>query len=156
VYHDNGQRRDTTFQAKQLEVYANQNAQRLAIGVAPIQNTEGIGFAVDRATLPAALSGTYTLKTLLDRTRDADVRYYHDLPASLGGGTVLYFSNGQHLTGHLTLTAYDPKRHLLSGTYSTKLEGANDPVVPYSTFPKRKCDITLIGAFTNVVVKAAN
>lgn len=154
VYHDNGQHRDTTFQAQQLEAYANQDAQQLAIGVHPATTTEGVGFVLDRAKLPTSLTGTYTLKTLRDRTRDADVTYYYDLPESLGGGTILYFSNMQHLTGNLTITRYDAKRHLLSGTYTTTLEGSNDPVVQYSTFPKRKCDITITGTFTNIPLKS--
>lgn len=154
VYHDNGPRRDTTFQVQQLEAYANQDAQNLAIGVHPAATTEGIGFVLNRVKLSATLTGTYTLNTLRDRTRDADVTYYYDLPESLGGGTILYFNNAQHLTGNLTITGYDTKRQLLNGTYTTTLEGASDPTVPYTTFPKRKCDITITGTFTNIPLKS--
>ncbi len=156
VYQDNGQHRDTTFQASQLKVYANQSSQSLAIGVHPGTETEGIGFTLDRSKLPAALTGTYTLKTLRDRTRDADVTYYYDQPERMGGGTILYFSNGQHITGNLIITSYDAKRQLLSGSYTATLDGSNDPTVEYRTFPKRKCNITITGAFANVLLKTVD
>jgi hypothetical protein len=153
VYDDNEQHRDTTFQAQHLKMYASQNAESLTIGVHPATSTEGISFTLDRDKLPAALTGTYTLKTLRDGTLDANVAYYYDLPASLGGGTILYASNVQHITGSLTITGYDAKRQLLDGTYTTTLEDSSDPTVKYSTFPKWECNITISGTFTNVPLK---
>ncbi|MBC6991926.1 hypothetical protein [Hymenobacter sp. BT491] len=153
VYQDNGQHRDTTFQAPQLKGFVTQTAESLAVGVEPTTNTEGIGFELDRTKLSATLTGTYTLKTLRDRTLDADVSYYYDLPESLGGGTVIYPSSMQHVTGSFAISSYDAKRQLLSGTYTATLTGASDPHVAYSTFPKRRCDITVTGTFTNVPVR---
>lgn len=156
VYHDNGQHRDTTFQASQVKGYVTQTAQGLSVGAEPIAGTEGIGFALNRTKLPATLTGTYTLKTLRDQTLDADVTYYYDLPESRGGGTILYPSSMQHVTGSLTISSYDAKRQLLSGTYTATLTGANDPTVAYSTFPKRKCDITVTGTFADMPLKQVN
>ncbi|TGE09481.1 hypothetical protein [Hymenobacter fodinae] len=153
VYQDNGQHRDTTFQAPQLKGSVAQTAQSLSVGVGPTTGTEGMGFALDRAKLPATLTGTYTLKTLRDRTLDADVTYYYDLPESRGGGTILYPSSMQHVSGSFTISSYDAKRQLLSGTYTATLTESNDPTVAYSTFPKRKCDITITGTFANVPLK---
>jgi hypothetical protein len=150
VYEDNGQHRDTTFQASQLKGYVTQTAQSLSVGVAPTTSTEGIGFELERAKLPAALTGNYTLKTLRDRTLDADVSYYYDLPESRGGGTIIYLSNMQYVSGSFTISSYDAKRQLLSGTYTATLTSASDPTVAYSTFPKRKCDINVTGTFANV------
>ncbi|RPD49433.1 hypothetical protein DNI29_01110 [Hymenobacter sediminis] len=155
VYQDNGQHQDTTFQAPQLKGNVTQTAQSLSVSVEPTTRTEGIGFALDRTKLAAALTGTYTLKTLRDQTLNADVRYYYDQPESLGGGTILYFSSLQHVTGSFTISSYDAKRQLLSGTYTATLTGASDPTVAYSTFPKRKCDITVTGTFANVPLKQA-
>lgn len=153
VYQDNGQHRDTTFQAKQLQGFVTQTAQSLFVGVQPTTTTEGINFTLDRTKLPVALTGTYTLKTIRDRTLDADLTYYYDLPESRGGGTILYPSSMQHITGNLTISSYDAKRQLLSGTYTATLTGASDPTVAYGTFPKRSCDITVTGTFTNVPVR---
>ncbi|GGG38773.1 hypothetical protein [Hymenobacter glacieicola] len=153
VYQDNGQHRDTTFQAPQLKGSVTQNAQSLSVSVEPITRTEGIGFALDRTKLAAALTGTYTLKTLRDQTLNVDVRYYYEQSESLGGGTILYFSNMQHVTGSFTISSYDAKRQLLSGTYTATLTGSSDPTVAYGTFPKRKCDITVTGTFANVPLK---
>ncbi|GAB3299345.1 hypothetical protein [Hymenobacter tenuis] len=153
VYQDNGQRRDTTFQAKQLKAYATLSAQSLVVGVQPITTTEGIGFILERSTVPASLTKVYTLQTLSNRTLDADVTYFQDLPESLGGATIMYFSSMQHITGNLTISRYDATRQLVSGTYSATLTGSNDPVISYITFPKRKCDITITGSFTNVPLK---
>ncbi|UPL48930.1 hypothetical protein [Hymenobacter sublimis] len=155
VFQDNGQHRDTTFQAPQLKGNVTQTTQSLSVSVEPITRTEGIGFALDRTKLAAALTGTYTLKTLRDQTLHADVRYYYDQPESLGGGTILYFSSMQHVTGSFTISSYDAKRQLLSGTYTATLTGSGDPTVAYSTFPKRKCDITITGTFANVPLKQA-
>ncbi|TGD77812.1 hypothetical protein [Hymenobacter wooponensis] len=153
IYQDNGQHRDTTFQAKQLEAYVTQSAQSLSVGVQPATTTEGINFALDRTKLPATLTGSYTLRTIGNRTLDADVNYYYDLPESRGGGTVIYPSSMQYVTGSFAISSYDAKRQLLSGTYTATLTGASDPTVAYSTFPKRKCDITVTGTFTNVPLK---
>ncbi|SNC76633.1 hypothetical protein SAMN06265337_3485 [Hymenobacter gelipurpurascens] len=153
VYQDNGQRRDTTFQAKQLEEFVSQTTQSLVVGVQPTTTTEGINFTFDRTKLPAALTGTYTLKTLRDRALDADLTYYYDLPESRGGGTILYFSSIQHISGSFSISSYDAKRQLLSGTYTATLTGASDPTVAYSTFPKRACNITVTGTFANVPLK---
>ncbi|QJX46643.1 hypothetical protein HMJ29_06705 [Hymenobacter taeanensis] len=152
-YQDNGQHRDTTFQAQQLKAYVNQNAQSISMGIAPATGTEGIGFTLDRAKLPATLTGTYTLKTLRDRTLDADVSYYYDLPESRGGGTLIYPSSMQHVTGSFIISSYDVKRQLLSGTYTATLTGASDPTVAYGTYPKRKCNITVTGTYVNVPLK---
>ncbi|MBC6699901.1 hypothetical protein [Hymenobacter sp. BT190] len=154
VYQDNGQRRDTTFQAAQLKAYVTQTAQSLSMGAEPITGTEGIGFEMERTKLPAALTGTYTLKTLRDRTLDAGVNYYYDQPESLGGGTIIYPSGMQHVTGNLIISSYDAKRQLLSGSYTATLTGAKDPTVAYMTFPKRKCDIVVTGTFTNIPVRS--
>jgi hypothetical protein len=153
VYEDNGQHRDTTFQAPQLKGYVTQSAQSLAVGVGPTTGTEGIGFVLDRAKLPATLTGTYTLKTLRDRTLDADVTYYYDLPESRGGGTIIYPSSMQYVSGSFTISSYDAKRQMLSGTYTATLTSASDPTVSYSTFPKRKCNITTTGTFTNMPLR---
>lgn len=153
VYQDNGQRRDTTFQDAQLKGYATLTAQHLSVGAEPTTGTEGIGFELARTKLPAALTGTYTLKTLRDQTLDAAVSYYYDQPESLGGGTILYASSMQHMTGSFTISSYDAKRQLLSGTYTATLAGASDPTVAYMTFPKRQCNITVTGTFTNVSLK---
>lgn len=153
VYQDNGQHRDTTFQAPQLKGYVTQAAQSLAVGVEPTTGTEGIGFTLDRTKLPATLTGTYTLKSLRDRTLDADVTYYYDLPESRGGGTIIYPSSMQYVTGSFAINSYDAKRQLLSGTYTATLTGASDPTAAYMTFPKRKCDITVTGTFTNMPLK---
>lgn len=153
VYQDNGQHRDTTFQAKQLGAYITQTPQSLSVSVRPTATTEGISFALDRTKLPATLAGTYTLKTLRDPALEADVSYFYALPESQGGGTVIYPSSMQHITGSFVISSYDAKRQLLSGTYTATLTGASDPTVKYSTFPKRKCDITISGTFTNVLLK---
>ncbi|MCA8832467.1 hypothetical protein [Hymenobacter pini] len=154
VYQDNGQRRDTTFQAAQLAASATQSAQSLSVGVAPATTAEGIRFTLDRTKLPTTFTGAYTLQTLRDRTLDAETRFYYDLPESLGGGTVIYPSSMQHVTGSFVISSYDAKRQLLSGTYTATLTGASDPTVAYSTFPKRKCDITVSGTFANIPVRA--
>lgn len=153
IYQDNGQRRDTTFQVAQLKGYATQMAKSLSVGVEPITGTEGIGFGLDRTKLSAALTGAYTLQTLRDRTLDAEVSYYYDLPESLGGGTTIYPSSMQNVTGSFVISSYDARRQLLSGTYTATLTGASDPTVPYMTFPKRRCDITVAGTFANIPVQ---
>lgn len=153
VYQDNGQHRDTTFQAKQLKGFVTQTAEGLSVGADLATGTEGIGFELNRLKLPATLTGTYTLKTLRDRTLDADVIYYYKLPESRGGGTILYPSNMQHVTGNLIISRYDAKRQLLSGTYTATLTGASDLTVAYGTFPKRSCDITVTGTFSDVPLR---
>lgn len=154
VYQDNGQHRDTTFQAAQSKAYVTQTAQSLVVGVNPATSSESISFELSRPKLPAALTGTYTLQTLRDQTLDAASTYQYRQPESLGGGTIIYPSSMQHVTGNFVISGYDAKRQLLSGTYTATLTGASDPTVAYGTFPKRKCDITVSGTFTNIPVRA--
>lgn len=153
-YHDNTERRDTTYPAQTLGTYAGQNAQTLTVGVHAKALNEGIRFALDRARLPAALSGTYTLRTAQEfLTRDADLTYYFDVPPARGGGTSFYLSNSQTLTGSFTIAAYDANRQLLSGTYTTTLVNAPDPRAPAFSTARRRCDIIISGSFTDIPLK---
>ncbi|TGE27711.1 hypothetical protein [Hymenobacter metallicola] len=154
VYADNGQRRDTVFQAKQVVATSIQNKTDFYVRVAPATSSETVSFILDRTKIKASLVGSYTLKNMKNfDVQDADVTYSYRLAENLGGGTVLFFSKGQNLTGNLIITAYDAKRQLLSGSYDVIMPGNYDPTVAYSSFPKRRCDITLRGSFTNIPLK---
>ncbi|UOQ51202.1 hypothetical protein [Hymenobacter cellulosivorans] len=104
-------------------------------------------FEIERAQLKPDWKGVYPLRC---RARPADpvfVSYsYHT-----DGYRIFRFSDfTQTLTGHVTITAYDTKRQLISGTYEVQAPGQTDPL-EFSI--DTKCDITLSGSFTDLKVK---
>ncbi|UOQ73205.1 hypothetical protein [Hymenobacter cellulosilyticus] len=154
VYYDNGQRRDTTFQDKKASMVSVQNSKIMRVAAGPLTSTEYVDFTFDRTAVKSGIVGSYTLKTQKEFAKgDADLTYAYRLPENLGGGSVLFNSRGQNITGNFIITAYDAKRQLLSGTYTATLAGNYDPTVEYSSFPKRRCDIIINGSFTNVPLK---
>ena len=56
--------------------------------------------------------------------------------------------------GAIDITAYDAKRHLLSGRFRLALTSTYDPRASSTEFSTRRCDLTLTGAFANVPVAA--
>ncbi|WP_167852148.1 hypothetical protein [Hymenobacter elongatus] len=55
------------------------------------------------------------------------------------------------LTGNVTITAYDAKRQLASGRFDAVAPGQRDPDADVSD---EKCDLQLVGDFTDLKVKA--
>lgn len=155
LYLDNDQRIDTTYTTPELKAQITQYADNLSISISPVNNNEKVFFLIDRKRMSAELTGTYTLKTLLDENLDSEVRYFYVQPDSLGGGTIIYPGNTQHVKGSFTISSYDSRRKILSGIFSATMAGTNDPTVSYFAYPKRKCDITVTGIFNNIPVVTA-
>lgn len=108
-------------------------------------------FEVERTKLSAKWLGTYTLRC---RNRPTDPVFTSYLRGSTNGGTSIYRLSDftRDLTGNVTVTAYDAKRQLISGSYEVRAPEQRDPSATVaSTDPK--CTIILEGTFENLKVK---
>ncbi|MCB2410616.1 hypothetical protein [Hymenobacter lucidus] len=110
--------------------------------------TDAVHLEVDRAALKTDWKGVYALKC---QKRPTDPVFVSYLYTDAGGTSIFRLSDfTPELTGNVTITAYDAKRQLLSGTYEVVAPGQRDPLSDFST---ATCDITLAGSFTDMKVK---
>ncbi|OGX83111.1 hypothetical protein [Hymenobacter glacialis] len=117
--------------------------------------TDNSYFEVDRAKLGAQWKGTYALRCR-NRPTDPVFTSYVYTERKNGGisGAIYRFSETtRELTGNVTITAYDAKRQLVSGTYEVRAPEQNEPNATM-TFGGPKCTIILEGIFENLKVKA--
>jgi hypothetical protein len=114
-------------------------------------NTDNAHFEIDRPKLAANWLGTYALRSRSQLSAPVFTSYVY----SLNGGSSIYrFSDTtSDLTGNVTVTAYDAKRQLVSGTYEVRAAEQFEPGKTPS-FNDPKCTIILAGDFENLKVKA--
>ncbi|QIX61212.1 hypothetical protein FY528_03195 [Hymenobacter lutimineralis] len=120
------------------------------------EGRDAVNFTIERSQLTAAIIGTYTLKSMPNtESGAADVRYVYyreNKPGSISGS--IYDSNNSHMGGQLTVTAYDAKRHLLSGSYEMRMENITDPTdASWDPTDKERCNLTLWGTFSNLPIQ---
>ena len=70
----------------------------------------------------------------------------------LSGGVYRFSDTTRELTGNVTITAYDAKRQLVSGTYTVRAPKRTEPG-PSTSYNSPKCTIILEGEFENLKVK---
>ncbi|OGX89087.1 hypothetical protein BEN47_08150 [Hymenobacter lapidarius] len=117
--------------------------------------TDNAYFEVDRAKLSAKWTGTYALRCRNRPTDPVFTSYTYTVRTATGSSGAFYrFSETtRELTGNVTITAYDAKRQLVSGTYEVRAPEQNEPSATI-TFGGPKCTIILEGSFENLKVKA--
>ncbi len=108
-------------------------------------------FEVERTKLSAKWLGAYPLRC---RNRPTDPVFTSYLRGSTNNGTSIYRLSDftRDLTGNVTITAYDAKRQLVSGTYEVRAPEQNEPSATI-TIGGPKCTIILEGSFENLKVK---
>ena len=112
---------------------------------------DAIAFSISKPQITVGYVGTYALKSLPNpATGAADVRYSYRKDAN---SYSIYLSNSSTMEGHFTITAYDAKHKLISGSYEVKMKQAFDPKAnQINQTDIRRCDITIQGNFTNVKI----
>ena len=70
----------------------------------------------------------------------------------LSGGVYRFSDTARELTGNVTITAYDAKRQLVSGTYTVRAPEQTEPG-PSTLYNGPKCTIILEGEFENLKEK---
>ncbi|SFQ32264.1 hypothetical protein [Hymenobacter arizonensis] len=137
----------TTHSALDIKGTASLAPQVLALDF--IAGTDNAYFEVDRAKLSAAWTGTYTLRC---RNRPTDAVFTSYIYKVTTGSVIYRLSDfTQDLTGNVTITAYDAKRQLVSGSFEVRAPEQRDPTTTSTTAPK--CTILLAGEFNNMKVK---
>ena len=70
----------------------------------------------------------------------------------LSGGVYRFSDTARELTGNVTITTYDAKRQLVSGTYTVRAPEQTEPG-PSTSYDGPKCSIILEGESVNLKVK---
>jgi hypothetical protein len=139
----------TTHSPLDIKAVATEGPQVVALDFTA--GKDNVHFELDRAKLGTKWMGTYSLRC---RTRPTDPVFTSYVRSENGGSSIYRLSDfTQDLTGNVTITAYDAKRQLVSGTFEVNAPEQRDP---YSTgnFNDPKCTIILGGDFNNLKVKA--
>jgi hypothetical protein len=113
-------------------------------------------FEVDRAKLAANWVGTYSLRCRNRPTDPVFTSYVYSVRSASGGisGAIYRFSETtRELTGNVTITAYDAKRQLVSGSFEVRAPEQTEPG-PSTSYNSPKCTILLAGDFENLKVQA--
>lgn len=105
---------------------------------------------LDQAQLRPGWTGTYALRSQLRPTDPVFVSYLHT-NVNTTATTIMRLSDwAPQLTGNVTITAYDAKRQLVSGSYEITAPNQFDP----SDLPARTvCTVLLAGKFANLKVQ---
>ena len=119
-----------------------------------VAGSDNAYFEVDRAKLPAKWLGNYALRCRNRPTDPVFTSYVYSVRSNggLSGGVYRFSDTVRELTGNVTITAYDAKRQLMSGTYTVRAPEQTEPG-PSTLYNGPKCTIILEGEFENLKVK---
>ncbi len=116
---------------------------------------DNIVFLVDYSKLVPGRVGKYPLKSVSDASNPAQATY--TLTYTSGQNSFIgkiYRASAYRTTGDLTISTYDTRRGLISGSYNLKLTEIVDPYADLTpTRPARTCDVLVSGEFANVPVQ---
>ncbi|MCC3159948.1 hypothetical protein LJ737_22100 [Hymenobacter sp. 15J16-1T3B] len=114
---------------------------------------DGLRLTLLPARVKPGIVGTYTLQSTTAPGNDAEVSYYHNQHTGTTRWGNTYTSANTDFQGQLVITAYDARRHLLSGRYEVRLPDVADPDNPALTDAgKARCRVTVSGSFENMRV----
>lgn len=122
-----------------------------SFGVPSHVGKDHISFVIHKSGLKNNFIGGYTLQSL-PAPADGDAFIMYSYRQDTGTNAIID-SDMATIQGHFTVSAYDAKHQLISGTYEVKMVNVIDPAnydITQTNF--RKCDITVTGRFTNVKV----
>ncbi|MFD2516048.1 hypothetical protein ACFSRY_19400 [Pontibacter locisalis] len=137
-----------------VETYSSLEEERLNItfsGLPKLADTDVIHFNISKLQLLGNYIGSYALKSLPNPAAGAaQVRYTYRRD---GNSSSIIESTFSTMDGHFTISSYDAKNKLISGSYEIRIKEAVDPKRYDIAEPLiRRCDITLRGSFANVKV----
>ncbi|KAA9325525.1 hypothetical protein F0P96_19530 [Hymenobacter busanensis] len=111
-------------------------------------------FSLDRRPLPAALVGTYSLRSTAVPGGQVGVRYAFTGRAGSDAWGRTYATDFTALEGTFTVSSYDADRRLIGGSYRLLVPDAADPLNPaLDDQGKARCRITVEGTFANLPVR---
>lgn len=111
-------------------------------------------FELNRAQLPdpAAWAAPYALRCAAQPLAPARVCYRYARAARNPRGLLKLSESSAQLAGSVTITAYDARRHLLSGYYEVRAPNQPDPTRA-TTPADPTCTILLAGDFDNMKLR---
>jgi hypothetical protein len=112
--------------------------------------TDDVHFEVDRTSLGTGWANTYALRSRNQPNAPVFSSYVYSRPND--GAAIYRFSDfANDLAGGVTITTYDAKRQLVSGSFKVLTPNQRDPLAKGLNDPT--CTITLEGSFENLKVK---
>lgn len=150
-------RHDTAYQSPALQIKAELSPKSCAIYLQPATNKESLVLSIPRAQMSAGLIGSYAFRGPVNPSAAPSYGYRVNTSDDPSGSKTWSYENWWlpstgAVAGAVDLTAYDAKRHLLSGHFRLALTGTYDPRASSNEFSTRRCDLTLTGTFANVPV----
>jgi hypothetical protein len=117
-----------------------------------------VDFVLPLSKQKPGLTGTYTVASQPNTTAgDALASYIRPVPSNSSAYPNVYTSNSNQVTGTLTITSYDAKRQLLSGTYQARYSNVKGPFsflgMGSVGDPRRDGDLTISGTFQEIPLK---
>lgn len=109
---------------------------------------DAVVFNIKKTELKNGFVGQYKIKSLTNRTGQAELTYYHYHNKTNSNAL---FSVGNQMEGSFEIETYNASTGLASGRYVVNIKNVTDPKA-YKNNPliPRKCDITLSGEFNNL------
>lgn len=147
-YVGTGALRDTSYFDNELKGFAQLDPNGLLLKLENASGKEHLSFRVRAGQLPAQMVGTFVLD---NNVRTGEVSYLYQLQKTSSGSAYSMLGNDISPTaGTFTITEYNAKLNLISGSYNFKFNGVSDPTVSSLEPNRRRCDVILAGAFGNV------
>lgn len=107
-----------------------------------------VGFEIDRSALNSQWLGDYALRSKKSPFAPTNV-FYSYTDGITTANRIYYLSTfATDLAGKLSITHYDPIRHLISGTYSVTASNQLDPRLAPDT--DERSQLTVAGSFINL------
>jgi hypothetical protein len=109
-------------------------------------------FEVDQTQLRSGWTGAYALRCQSRPSDPVFVSYLHTQSPQVGTAILRLSDWTPQRDGHVTITAYDAQRQLVSGSYEIMAPNQRDPSKPANPSGPL-CTVLLTGKFTNLKVK---
>ncbi len=139
------------YSQKTLQNTAVLDSDKLQLDFDATEGKDAISFTVPRASLSAAFTGTYELRSSASPAAPTISVYTFYRSRATG---FINSATYRDIRGQLTITAYDAQRKLLTGTYKGRLENIVDPAdSSTSSGDALRCNVEITGSFTNLKVQ---
>ncbi|RFP66080.1 hypothetical protein D0N36_04980 [Hymenobacter lapidiphilus] len=136
------------YSQKTLQSTATFATDKLQLDFDAMEGKDAMSFTVPRASLTAALTGVYELRSLASPA--APVASVYTFFRSRAAGSI-NSTTYRNVRGQLTITGYDAQRQLLTGSYQAQLENVSDPADNNgASGDALRCNVEVTGSFTNL------
>ncbi|RDV14791.1 hypothetical protein DXT99_12555 [Pontibacter diazotrophicus] len=140
-----------TLDADETQLVLENKILEVSFSPARQDGKDAIFFEIYEADLANGYVGKYKVQSLPDpASGPAKTTYYHYMNS--GSGSVL-LSGGNTIDGEFEITSFDYETQLASGKFTVVMKDVTDPTRYNANLADaRKCDVTVTGEFTNLIL----